>query len=163
MQADGRRLARYADYEARLNALATAHGAHNVGNVAAALGLIIKVFERHLCELRDGVWFDPDSGEAIGAAGRLVPIEIVLETRSMQADAAAVLARAVYTLVRSGEVPADQRPPGTPTRHSTTRRLSSSPSPPAPGNQPSGEPGQPHRRSASTPSQTEDRFAYRYF
>ncbi|MCW3838585.1 ParB N-terminal domain-containing protein [Micromonospora yasonensis] len=109
VQADSRWLAGYADYEATLDALATAHGAHNVGNVATALGLILAVFERHLGELRDGVWFDPESGEAIGAAGRLVPIETVLETRSMPADAAAVLARAVDKLVRSGEVPADQR------------------------------------------------------
>ncbi|WP_435586122.1 ParB N-terminal domain-containing protein [Micromonospora aurantiaca (nom. illeg.)] len=108
-QADARWLAGYGDYEATLDALATAHGAHNVGNVATALGLILAVFERHLGELRDGVWLDPESGEPIGHAHRLVPIETVLETRSMPADAAAVLHRAVDKLVRSGEVPADQR------------------------------------------------------
>lgn len=109
VQADARWLAGYGDYEATLDALATAHGAHNVGNVATALGLILAVFERHLGELRDGVWFDPESGEHIGNANRLVPIETVMETRSMPADAAAVLARAVDQLVRKGEVPADQR------------------------------------------------------
>ncbi|WP_349876147.1 ParB N-terminal domain-containing protein [Micromonospora sp. HUAS YX12] len=108
-QADARWLAGYGDYESTLDALATAHGAHNVGNVATALGLILAVFERHLGELRDGVWLDPESGEPIGHAHRLVPIETVLETRSMPADAAAVLHRAVDKLVRSGEVPADQR------------------------------------------------------
>ncbi|WP_262285958.1 ParB N-terminal domain-containing protein [Micromonospora sp. MA102] len=108
-QADARWLAGYGDYESTLDALATAHGAHNVGNVATALGLILAVFERHLGELRDGVWLDEESGEPIGHAHRLVPIETVLETRSMPADAAAVLHRAVEKLVRSGEVPADQR------------------------------------------------------
>ncbi|MFI7430686.1 ParB N-terminal domain-containing protein [Micromonospora sp. NPDC049836] len=108
-QADVRWLAGYGDYESTLDALATAHGAHNVGNVATALGLILAVFERHLGELRDGAWLDEESGEPIGHAHRLVPIETVLETRSMPADAAAVLHRAVDKLVRSGEVPADQR------------------------------------------------------
>ncbi|NLU77738.1 ParB N-terminal domain-containing protein [Micromonospora sp. HNM0581] len=109
VQADARWLAGYGDYETTLDALATAHGAHNVGNVATALGLILEVFERHLGELRDGVWFDPDTEETIGPASRLVPIETVLETRSMPADAAAVLTRAVNKLVAAGEIPADQR------------------------------------------------------
>ncbi|MEU8333378.1 ParB N-terminal domain-containing protein [Micromonospora sp. NPDC048839] len=109
VQADARWLAGYGDYEATLDALATTHGAHNVGNVATALGLILQVFERHLGELRDGVWFDPESGEPIGNVNRLVPIETVLETRSLPAGAAAVVARAVNQLVRKGEVPADQR------------------------------------------------------
>ncbi|OJF13312.1 ParB N-terminal domain-containing protein [Couchioplanes caeruleus] len=108
-QADARWLAAYRDYELTLDALATAHGAHNVGNVATALGIILAVFERHLGELRDGVWYDPDSGEPLVNARQLVPIETVLETRSMPADAAAVFARAVDTAVRRGDVPAEQR------------------------------------------------------
>lgn len=107
VQADARWLAAYADYETTLDALATAHGAHNVGNVATALGLILAVFERHLDELRDA-WLDPDTGEPVDAR-RLVPIETILGTRSMPADAGAMLARAVDRMVRKGEVPADQR------------------------------------------------------
>lgn len=107
VQADARWLAAYADYETTLDALATAHGAHNVGNVATALGLILAVFERHLDELRDA-WLDPATGEPVDAR-RLVPIETILGTRSMPADAGAVLARAVDRMVRKGEVPADQR------------------------------------------------------
>jgi hypothetical protein len=109
VQADARWLAAYVDYESTLDALATAHNAHNVGNVATALGLILAVFERHLGELRDGVWYDPEAGEPIGNANRLVPIETILETRSMPADAGSVLARAVDQMVRKGDVPADQR------------------------------------------------------
>ncbi|MGI5151323.1 ParB N-terminal domain-containing protein [Plantactinospora sp. CA-294935] len=109
VQADARWIAGYVDYEPTLDALATSHGAHNVGNVATALGLILAVFERHLGELRDGVWYDPEAGEPIGNANRLVPIETILETRSMPADAGSVLARAVDRMVRKGDVPADQR------------------------------------------------------
>ncbi|MFI5495576.1 ParB N-terminal domain-containing protein [Actinoplanes sp. NPDC051859] len=108
-QADARWLAAYRDYEPTLDALATAHGAHNVGNVATALGIILTVFNRHLGDLRDGVWYDPDAGEPLVNARQLVPIETVLETRSMPADAAAVFARAVDTAVRRGDVPAEQR------------------------------------------------------
>jgi hypothetical protein len=108
-QADARWLAAYCDYEPTLDALATAHGAHNVGNVATALGIILTVFERHLGELRDGVWYDPQTGEPLVNARQLVPFETILEGRSMPADAAAVLARAVDTAVRRGDVPAEQR------------------------------------------------------
>ncbi|MFI5490400.1 IS3 family transposase [Micromonospora echinaurantiaca] len=44
--------------------------------------------------------------------------------------------------------PDEYEPPGTPTRHNTTRRLSFSLSPPVPGNQPSGRPGEPHNRGS---------------
>lgn len=108
-QADARWLAAYRDYEPTLEALATAHGAHNVGNVATALGIILAVFERHLDELRDGVWYDPATGEAIVNARQLVPVETILSGRSMPADAAAVVARAIDAAVRKGDVPAEHR------------------------------------------------------
>jgi len=107
--ADQRWMAAYRDYETTLDALGTAHAAHNVGNVATALGLILAVFERHLDELRDGVWYDPASGEPIGNPRQLVPLETVLGTRTMPADAAAVLTRAIDRMVRDGDVAADQR------------------------------------------------------
>jgi hypothetical protein len=109
VQADARWMAAYRDYEPTLDALGTAHAAANVGNVATALGLILAVFERHLDELREGVWYDPETTEPIGNAHRLVPIETILGTRTMPADAAAVVTRAVDKLVRAGDVPADQR------------------------------------------------------
>jgi ParB-like nuclease domain len=108
-QADARWLAAYTDYEPTLDALATAHGAHNVGNVATALGVILAVFERHLDELRDGVWYDPESGEATVNARRLVPVETILSGRSMPADAAAVVAKAIDAAVRAGAVPVEER------------------------------------------------------
>jgi hypothetical protein len=108
-QADQRWLAAYTDYEPTLDALATAHGAHNVGNVATALGIILAVFERHLAELRDGVWYDPDTGEPLVPARQLVPVETILEGRTVPADAAAVIARAIDTAACRGDVPAGQR------------------------------------------------------
>lgn len=108
VRADERWIAAYRDYEPMLDALSTAHGAHNVGNVATALGLILAVFEHHLDDLRDGVWYDPDTAEAINPR-QLVPLETIFGVRSIPADAAAVLTRAIDSLTRSGEVPADQR------------------------------------------------------
>jgi hypothetical protein len=45
-------LAAYRDYTTTLDALASAHVAHKVGNVATALGIVIAVFERHLTDLQ---------------------------------------------------------------------------------------------------------------
>jgi ParB-like nuclease domain len=109
VQADARWMAAYRDYETTLDALGTAHAAANVGNVATALGLILGVFEAHLDELREGVWYDPETTEPIGNPHRLVPIETILGTRTIPADAAAVITRAVDKLVRDGDVPPGQR------------------------------------------------------
>jgi hypothetical protein len=108
IQADGRWLAAYRDYEPVLDALATTHSAHNVGNVATALGLILTVFERHLDDLRDGVWYDPPSGEAIKPR-QLVPVETIFGARSIPAGDAATVTRAIDRMVRSGSIAADQR------------------------------------------------------
>lgn len=60
----------------------------------------------------------------------------------------------------AGDPQTSTKPPGTPTRHSTTRRLSFSLSPPAPGNQPSGKPGEPQRLLvAHDPLDQVDRYA----
>jgi hypothetical protein len=101
-------LASYRDYEPTLDALATTHGAHNVGNVATALGLILAVFERHLDELRDGVWYDPDSREPINPR-QLVPLEAVFGTRSVPADVAAAVTRVIDQMIRRGDAPSHQR------------------------------------------------------
>ena len=92
VQADERWLAAYRDYEPTLDALSTVHGAHNVGNVATALALILAVFERHLDELRDGVWYDPDTGKAINPR-QLVPLEAIFGCRSLPADIASACSR----------------------------------------------------------------------
>ena len=107
--ADGWWLAAYRDYEPVLDALATAHAAHNVGNVATALGVVLAVFERHLGELRDGVWYDPDTGAPDGHPRHMVPIETIVEARTMPADVGSVVARAVDRAVSRGDIDSGAR------------------------------------------------------
>jgi hypothetical protein len=104
--ADERWLAPYKAYEATLDALASAHGAYGVTNVTTALGLVLELVARHLDEMREG-WLTEDYEAK--EARRWVPIETVLGNRSMPADAAAVLARAVDRMVDAGDVPGGSR------------------------------------------------------
>jgi tetratricopeptide (TPR) repeat protein len=100
-KADARWLAGIDQYEPALDALESAKAAHNVGNIATALGLVLGVFEAHLGDLRDG-WYDPDIGEA-RHKGR-VPIESLLATRTMPAAAAAVVAQAITKAEKAGDL-----------------------------------------------------------
>ncbi|MGN5379055.1 hypothetical protein ACQ4WX_22045 [Streptomyces lasalocidi] len=104
--ADARWLARIEQYEAVLDTLDTVKGAHNIGNVAAAFAILLAVVERHLDELAEG-WYDPD--EQLATRKGTAPIETVLATRTMPADAAAVVQRAIDRMERDGEIDAGQR------------------------------------------------------
>ncbi|MGR3937012.1 ParB N-terminal domain-containing protein [Streptomyces sp. BRA346] len=104
--ADARWLARIEQYESMLDALDTAKGAHNIGNVAATFAIILAVVERHLGELAKG-WYDPD--EETATRKGTAPIETVLATRTMPADAAAVVQRAIDRMEREGEIEPEQR------------------------------------------------------
>ncbi|MFF3060160.1 ParB/Srx family N-terminal domain-containing protein [Streptomyces sp. NPDC057909] len=104
--ADARWLARIGQYEGALDALDTAKGAHNIGNVAAAFAIILAVVERHLGEFAEG-WYDPD--EQVAKRKGTVPIETVLATRTMPADAAAVVQQAIDRMERDGDIEAGQR------------------------------------------------------
>uniref|UniRef100_A0AAU2V6U5 ParB/Srx family N-terminal domain-containing protein n=1 Tax=Streptomyces sp. NBC_00003 TaxID=2903608 RepID=A0AAU2V6U5_9ACTN len=104
--ADARWLARMEQYEAVLDALDTTKAAHNIGNVAAAFAIILNVFERHLGELTEG-WYDP-AAELATRKGT-APIETVLATRTMPADAAAIVQQAIDKMIRTEDIPADQR------------------------------------------------------
>lgn len=90
----------YRDYTKTLDALASAHASHNVGNVATALGVVLAVFEQHLDDLRAG-WLDPD-GRPIHK-GR-VGLETVFGTRTVPAAVAATLARALRVAAERGDV-----------------------------------------------------------
>ncbi|QBI56810.1 ParB N-terminal domain-containing protein [Streptomonospora litoralis] len=94
-----------ADYEPTLDALASAHAAHNVGNVATAFGLILDVFENHLTDLQAG-YLDDD-----GAARHKKPVgwETVFGTRTLPAEHAATLTRALRKAAKAGDVD-DTRP-----------------------------------------------------
>ncbi|WP_438491791.1 ParB/Srx family N-terminal domain-containing protein [Streptomyces asiaticus] len=104
--ADARWLARIEQYESVLDTLDTAKGAHNIGNVAATFAIILAVVERHLGELAEG-WYDPD--EQTATRKGTAPIETVLATRTMPADAAAVVQRAIDQMEREGDIEAGQR------------------------------------------------------
>lgn len=104
--ADARWLARIEQYESVLDALDTTKGAHNIGNVAAAFAIILSVFERHLSELAEG-WYDPD--EQTAKRKGHAPIETVLGTRTLPADAAAIVQQAIDRMIRAEDLPPDQR------------------------------------------------------
>ncbi|WP_435059420.1 ParB/Srx family N-terminal domain-containing protein [Streptomyces sp. bgisy060] len=104
--ADARWLARIDQYEQALDTLDTTKGAHNIGNVAAAFAIILTVVERHLGELAAG-WYDPDEQNATRKG--TAPIETVLATRTMPADAAAVVHRAIDRMEWDGDIETGQR------------------------------------------------------
>ncbi|WP_372407460.1 ParB N-terminal domain-containing protein [Streptomyces luteireticuli] len=104
--ADARWLARMDQYTGMLDALDTTKSAHNVGNIAAALSIVLHLVERHLGDLTEG-WYDPEQ-EAATRRGN-APIETVLATRTMPADAAAIVQQAIDRMARKNEIPPDQR------------------------------------------------------
>jgi hypothetical protein len=97
---DGAWLAAYRDYNTTLDALASVHAAHKVGNIATALGIVLAVFEAHLTDLQGG-YLDPD-GQPTHKGD--VGLETVFGTRTVPAPAAATLARALRAAERSGDV-----------------------------------------------------------
>jgi hypothetical protein len=93
-------------YELTLDTLASAHGAYGVTNVTTALGLVLELATRHLEEMREG-WITHDYEPK--QPKQWVPIETVLGGRSMPAEAAALLTKAVDRMVSAGDVPGSQR------------------------------------------------------
>jgi hypothetical protein len=93
-------------YEATLDALSTAHSAYGVQNVTTALGLVLELVAAHLEEMREG-WltegYEPKDGR------QWVPIETVLGGRTLPAEAAAIVAKAVDRMVDAGDVPSGQK------------------------------------------------------
>lgn len=98
--ADETWLAAYADYEPTLDALASAHAAHKVGNVATAVGIVLGVFEQHLTDLQAG-YLAPD-GEL--RHKNQVGLETVFGSRTVPAGVAATLCRAIARAEEIGTV-----------------------------------------------------------
>ncbi|MEU6932854.1 ParB N-terminal domain-containing protein [Streptomyces sp. NPDC046374] len=97
--ADERWVAAYKDYDRLIDALNEASGAHNVGNLASTLGVVLAVFENHLEDLAEG-FLGPD-GEALHS-GR-VGWAAVAGTRVIPAKSAAVLTAAMQRAEHNGE------------------------------------------------------------
>jgi hypothetical protein len=104
--ADARWLTHIEQYERVLDALDATKGAHNIGNVATAFAALLTIVERHLGELADG-WYDPEEQTAVRKG--TAPIETVLGTRVMPADAAAVVQRAIDLMERRDDIDSGQR------------------------------------------------------
>jgi len=102
---DEKWLAARKDYATTLDALLTARDSYRIGNVATAFGVLIDVFENNLTATMDG-FVGPD-GEA--TRNGWAPLEVVLGTRLVPADVAAVLNKAIDRLVKVGDVPTDTR------------------------------------------------------
>ncbi|OLT26525.1 hypothetical protein BJF83_20790 [Nocardiopsis sp. CNR-923] len=98
-------LAAYSDYEPVLDALTSTQNAHNVGNVATALGIILAVFEAHIGDLQDG-YLDPQ-GDHVHT--KQVGWETVFGSRTLPAEDAAVIIRALKQARKNGSIP-DDRP-----------------------------------------------------
>lgn len=88
-------LADRADYDRFLESLATASAAHDVKNVAVALGTVLDVFDAHLEDLAEG-WIESDG--SLRHKG-WVPLSSIFGTAEVPAEAARVIKAAVDRMV----------------------------------------------------------------
>lgn len=95
-----------ADFDAFMAALGDARAAHGVINVATALRIVLAVFDANRLDLRAG--FLDDEGESSGV-GTWVPINSVVGTQNMPAEAAAVVNRALDRMVDAGVITSKTR------------------------------------------------------
>jgi len=93
-------LARFADHDRVLDLLDAAARSRGVTNQAVAVMALCDVVERHL-ESLDAGWLD-ENGEAKG--NHWVPLSTVFGVDSVPAPVAAMLRRAVDTMVTSGDI-----------------------------------------------------------
>jgi hypothetical protein len=92
-------LARFADYDAWLDAQEAVSAAYNVKNVATAVSIILKIFERNTSQLAEA-W---ENSEDIK---RWVPIESVIGRAKIPAASAKVIKKALDTMAGKGDVTA---------------------------------------------------------
>lgn len=92
-------LARMADYDAWLDAQETVGSAYNVKNVATAVELILKIFQRNVTQCSEG-WVETTDNK------RYIPIETVIGKTKIPAEDAKVIKKALDTMVGSGQLDA---------------------------------------------------------
>jgi hypothetical protein len=90
-------LARMADYDKWLDAQETAGSSHNVKNVATAVDIILKVFERNVTQLSEA-WEETEDGK------RWVPIETVIGKTKIPIESAKVIKKALDKMVGTGDI-----------------------------------------------------------
>jgi hypothetical protein len=93
-------LARWADHDHFLDALAATARAHDIHNIATALMLMLEVFRRHQTDLADG--FLDELGKA--KHDGWVPLSAIFGSDTVPAKAAAILHRAVARMKDEGHV-----------------------------------------------------------
>lgn len=90
-------LARMADYDRWLDAQEIASAAYNVKNVASAIDLVLRVFEKNMHQLAEA-WEDDVDDK------RWVPIESVIGRSKIPAASAKVIRKAIDTMLSRQEV-----------------------------------------------------------
>lgn len=98
--ADEAWVARFSDYDAFLDALASASAAYAVTNTATSLGVVLGIFERHQEDLADGWYGDEDEPKH----NKWVPLSSVFGTYDVPAQAAQVIRKAVLKMRDRGDV-----------------------------------------------------------
>jgi len=90
-------LARMADYDRWLDAQEIVSSAHNVKNVATAVEIILKIFERNVTQLSEA-WEDTTDDK------RWIPIETIIGRTKIPAESAKTIKKALDKMVGSGEI-----------------------------------------------------------
>lgn len=90
-------LVRMQDYEDWLDAQETVSSAYNVKNVATAVEIILKIFQRNVTQCSEG-WEDTTENK------RYVPIETVIGRTKIPAEDAKIIKKALDTMVGSGQL-----------------------------------------------------------
>ena len=99
--ADQAFLARFEDYDGWMDALANVKAAYNVKNTAAALSVILEVFQKHQGDLKAG-WLD--EGEESVLHKGWIPLCSILGTDQVPAEAAITIQKAVARLIDRSEI-----------------------------------------------------------
>ncbi len=90
-------LARMEDYDAWLDAQETVSAAHNVKNVATAVEIILKLFQRNVTQLSEA-WEDTTEDK------RWVPIETIIGRTKIPAENAKIIKKALDKMVGAGKI-----------------------------------------------------------
>ena len=96
-------LARWAEYDAALDALEDASMAYGIKNTATALMIVLDIFNRHIEDLQDG-YLDPE-GEAV-TKSRRVPLASIIGDHAVPASTASALKKAFDKMIGGGEIEA---------------------------------------------------------
>lgn len=99
--ADEKWVARFSEWDETMRAIDVAQKSADVKNVATGLALVLDVFRDHVEDLQDH-WLDRGTWQVRHKG--YVPIETLFGTDTMPAEAAAVVAQALSTMVSRGDL-----------------------------------------------------------